>query len=915
MKYILILSAFAMFACEQQANLQQHPTKIISAPSAISSRENINARYDYEMTMVKDPVTGQLPPNIRNLELSYINKIRTASNQRSNDFASSWESIGPYNVGGRTRALAIDQDNENVILAGGVSGGLWKSIDAGASWIRKSIPTEVNSISCLAQDPSSGNNNIWYYGTGELRGNSAREVGAAYRGNGIYKSIDNGESWQALPATTIEEEGFFQSPFNYSWNIGLKDTGSGESEVYAAIYGGIVRSVDGGASWTTVLGEDLINSEEEDLNTVIAPFFTNVIVTSGGRLYASLSAATTTGEAYSSAGIYVSDDGVNWSRLNIGLGFFPILFDRVVMDYTPSDDQVIYCYISENSQNFLYKLKVNDQRNLIEKQNLTANLPEGLDSQSSYNMVIKVHPDNESVVFIGGTNLYRSTDGFSSSNNTTLIGGYEEEGSAELYENHHPDQHAIVFYDSDENKMLSGSDGGVRVTENNLEEEVKWTNLNNGYLTSQFYSIAISKDEGSEFVLGGIQDNGTYIKSSIVSTANWSRLLGGDGAYCATTPGDRYWFISFQESNIFRVILDDDRDVRSFAQVDPAGGSGYLFINPFVLDPNNYNRMYLAGGQLIWRNDNVNQIPSGKQEPTEVNWFEIEDTRSSTQQVTALDISTFPANVLYYGNSSGDVFRLEDANLTYSSPVRIAQGIGEYVSSISIDPLNADHVLYTYSNYGVQSVYVTTDGGENVIPVGGNLEEVNDGSGSGPSVRVSKIIPLNGGSRLYLLGTSSGLFSVNQLDGMNTKWNQVGKSTIGNSVIRDIDYRSSDGTLVIATHGNGVFENQILNAEEIMLPESNRQGQQFVSTFPNPFTDQVNVKVSIGEPGAVTTAFYDNSGRFIRQYNSTYQFSGELSIQWDGTDQQGVKVKPGLYFIRIHFNGKSRYAKVLFVGT
>ena len=130
---------------------------------------------------------------------------------------------GPYNVGGRTRALAIDVTDENIILAGGVSGGVWRSTDGGSSWTKTTGSSYLHSVTSLSQDTRSGQESTWYYVTGELIGNSASEGGASYAGNGVYKSTDGGLNWTLLTSTSssITE---FDSYFDYNWRVAVNPT-------------------------------------------------------------------------------------------------------------------------------------------------------------------------------------------------------------------------------------------------------------------------------------------------------------------------------------------------------------------------------------------------------------------------------------------------------------------------------------------------------------------------------------------------------------------------------------------------------------------------------------------------------------------------------------------------------------------
>src|SRR5690606_24770594 len=108
----------------------------------------------------------------------------------------------PHNIGGRTRAFGVDINNEDVLIAGGISGGIWRSANGGQSWVKVTKPEQHNAVSCLVQDTRPGKTNIWYTGSGEAVGNSASATFSAYYlGNGMLKSIDGGLTWDTLSST------------------------------------------------------------------------------------------------------------------------------------------------------------------------------------------------------------------------------------------------------------------------------------------------------------------------------------------------------------------------------------------------------------------------------------------------------------------------------------------------------------------------------------------------------------------------------------------------------------------------------------------------------------------------------------------------------------------------------------------
>jgi hypothetical protein len=197
----------------------------------------------------------------------------------------------------------------------------------------------------------------------------------------------------------------------------------------------------------------------------------------------------------------------------------------------------------------------------------------------------------------------------------------------------------------------------------------------------------------------------------------------------------------------------------------------------------------------------------------------------SSGSISAVAVSTTPANRLYYGTSDGQVWRLDNANTGNPTPVEIYSGKGlstGYVSCIAIDPTDADNLLVVFSNYSIRSVFYSSNGGSSYSDISGNLEQFSDGSGNGPSTRWAEILPGSDGMT-YFVGTSTGLYSTTTLDGSSTVWTQEGSATIGNVVVSMIDSRISDGLVVAATHGSGIYSGFINNPVPVELTEFSGQ--------------------------------------------------------------------------------------------
>ncbi len=887
----------------------------VEQESTIGIKEDIAAREAYLLKLLADPQTGKIPSDIRSKVRHFVNDLpkrsSEISNTRRNTIAeiseTDWTSNGPFFKGGRTRALALDVLNNDVILAGGTSGGMWISRNKGLSWVKTTNNNDLHSVTSIAQDVRTGKENIWYYGTGELSGNSARGGGGAtFRGDGVFKSTDGGNSWQLLESTSAGEPNSFSNPFQFIWKIVTNANNSSHDEVLVASFGGIIRSLDGGLTWEYVLGEA---SNESSI-------YTDIEITSSGVYYAAMSSDKFEEADSEFKGIYRSTNGVDW--IAITPPGFASKYDRIVIGSSPSNPNVSY-FIVDSDPNDLWKytyLNGDGSGTGGLWENLTANIPAfggnvgDFDSQGSYNMMLEVHPENENIVFLGGTNLYRSTDGFASSQNTEWVGGYNNVNDISDYPGHHPDQHVLEFFQNDPDSVISGHDGGISISSNITGNAVNWQFVNNGYLTTQFYTIAINDVSDEEIIIGGIQDNGSVMTTSNSASAAWTRVLGGDGGYAALSHQGENFYVSSQNSRIIR-FTKIDGEFNAVSRIDAAlagkkEGQEYLFVNPFVLDPHNNSRMYLAGGDKVWRNNNITQIPSSN-DSTVYNWFPIDASTISSGQVSSLAISREPKNQLYFGTSDGQLFKIEDPD-TYS-PIRrnITAGIfpnDGYISCVAINPMDADKVIVVFSNYNVQSIFYSEDGGISFNSISGNMEENFDGSGNGPSVRWATIIPMENTADLYLIGTSTGVYSTTSLAGNNTIWGQEGADVMGNIVVPMIQYNHSTGKVVVASHGNGVFQKSFDNVK--LLPSPGQESSfTLEQNFPNPFTDFTTIRYTLPETSAARIRIYNEEGKKVRTLLLTTQYQGQGEVIWDGKDGNGANVTAGLYYCRMDYGSNT----------
>lgn len=822
---VVLIAAIIYFSSKSQQNYLVEEQHSISFDTSVSpdeeqregeESENPVERLEFEIAQLANPETGKLPAYIRQKELAFAKKnlnlteeVRSsaASNIRSSAAGTSTQTIpfasaGPFNVGGRTRAVALDITDESVILAGAVSGGMWRSIDSGATWSRTTALEQHPAVSSLIQDKRTGKTNEWYYSTGERRGNSATLNGDIYVGNGIYKSVDNGASWSLITATAVAGTTGTDVILNDRAEFALIDelaidySNTEGTEIYAGGTSEILRSTDGFETFDKVLGADNTGRN-----------FTDIAITTAGKVYATIATASFNG-ASAEDGFFKSDDGITWTKIEFPTGF-PTSATRYELGIDPSDEDRIYVLAPSNL--FVYTDATGTWTDLTSRLDVISDDGiNGHDAQGGYNLYVAVHPDNSDVVFAAGINILRSLDGFTTDAGRKQVGGYRLGNCCTLYPNHHPDNHDYFFFPSDGNKMITASDGGVARTADNLAATntitpITWESLNHGYLTTQFYHIDIHNyDLGDVQIVGGLQDNSTFARFDADPTADWIDVFGGDGAYTGITYNSLY--VSSQNGNLSRLEADENNIYQRQGNISPTlEDADYSFINPYTYNPVHQDQLVVgARGRAFITNDIRSNPGNGE-------WLEIGGPNSLTNQpVSALAMSTQPEGILYFGTRSGRIYKVENTRDIVDGVEaveldRTGLPIGN-ISSISVDPKDGNKVLITFSNYEVLSVWSTEDGGETWASVSGNLEENPSGSGAGPSVRNVATMPDGNGGNYYFVGTSVGMFMTQALDGDNTVWTQQAVNEIGNVIVSWITVRPIEGLVVAGTHGNGVFQ-------------------------------------------------------------------------------------------------------------
>ncbi len=636
----------------------------------------------------------------------------------------AWEPLGPGNIGGRTRALLIDPRNPTVMYAGGVAGGVWKSVDSGASWLPIGDLLPNIAVNSLAMSPADSD--VLYAGTGEGYFNIDR-----VRGAGIFKTSDGGKTWARLASTATPD-------FYYVNDIVISHTNA--NRVYAATGTGVWRSTDGGQTWRRVL--------------VKTPD------TFGGCLDLAIRTDRRSDTVFASCNTFSQAEIWRNTRAETGTAWIRVLsqreMGRTALAIAPSNQDIVYALGSANKPGTPFDLgfyalfRSNAGGELGSwKARLRNSTPDKLSSlllsnpviaflkecgygssnalfnQGWYDNVIAVDPVNPEVVWTGGIDLFRSDDGGKSFGVASYWWASDSTGAAPSYA--HADQHAILFdprYDGVHQKsMFVGNDGGLFRTDDARaatargldvcdpdKSAVQFTALNNGYAVTQFYHGLPYPDGKSYF--GGTQDNGTPRGNDTDGADAWTEINAGDGGYVAIDPHDTDTLFSENTGNSLQKSVDGGATWNDATNgiADP----GFLFIAPFTMNDAD-SQLLFTGGAWIWRTHD------GAGAWERASDFVAGDNNSLVSAVASAP--SRPGRALV-GLSEGYIHRSDDALHTGPSTAwAFTQPREGYVSSVTFDPADADVAYATYSTFGGVHVWKTADGGLTWQPL--------DGSGAG----------------------------------------------------------------------------------------------------------------------------------------------------------------------------------------
>ena len=553
-----------------------------------------------------------------------------------------WRSLGPeymangqtygssrVDVSGRIAAIAIDPRNANHILVGSAAGGIWETRDRGASWSPRSDFAPTLTTGAIAFDPTAPA--TVYCGTGE--GNWWARLGA-----GVMRSTDGGTTWTVIAGAPFVGQGFYD----------LVVDRANRMHLLAGTTNGLYESANGGVTWTARR-----NARTWDLSMA-------------------------TGEVLAACpdGVFRSTNGgTTWAAVTLP-GAPPGGFDRLAVSHAPSTPAVAYAFGASGTAGFLWR------RATAGGAWTAVTPPAGLSTgQAWYDWFLGVAPNNGNRIYVAGIEVYR---GELSGTTWTWVNISNKGATGDSI---HPDQHAIAFDPVTPDTIYVGCDGGLFQSPN---RGTNWTSLNRGLAITEIEYL--DHDIGSSrYLLAGTQDNGSI---RYTGSAVWEHAADGDGGDCSVgTVVPTTVFHSF-----FGMGMERSTTKGNF------GSWGW--IGPNV--PANYNALFYPpletqgasvaqAGQSVFISRNSGTA-----------WTEIALPAGCTG--SAMEMPT-PDQVLV-GCTNGRIFRLTWSGAAWSAAAALTTPrAGAWISDISCHASNPNRIWATSTSLGGARVWRSDNGG------------------------------------------------------------------------------------------------------------------------------------------------------------------------------------------------------------
>jgi photosystem II stability/assembly factor-like uncharacterized protein len=688
--------------------------------------------------------------------------------------------IGPAVMGGRIDDFGVVESNPNIVYVGTASGGVWKTTNNGTTWepvFDKESVSTVGDIAIAPSDPA-----VVWVGTGEPNNRQSSSWG-----NGIYKSLDAGKTWQMMGLAATHHIGrVVIHPKN-------------PEVVYAAALGhlwganperGVYKTTDGGKTWNQVLK---INEDTGVSDIAMDP-------ESPETLYAAAYERRRTPFGFNGGGpdggIYkTTDGGATWKKLTKGLPYENGGdVGRIGLDIYRKDSNIVYAIV-QHEKGGTYRSE--DKGATWKKMGDTNPRP-------SYYSQIRIDPNNDLRIWELGAQMYYSEDG-------------GKTFSTQRVKSIHGDFHAMWIDPADSNHIITGCDGGIHWSYDNGRT---WDFMNT-IAIGQFYEVGLDNEKPYK-ICGGLQDNGSWCGPSMSLTrdgivnSDWTLMPGGDGFYARIDYAEPW--IVYTESQDGHISRRDERtgQQREIMPMAKAGEPHYRFQwnSPVEVSAHDHNTIYYGGNYLFKstdRGDSWTRLGGDLTTGADRNKLQIfgktpdkntlsrHDGVEEYPTITTLAESPLTANVLWVGTDDGNLEVSRDGGKSWKNVASRVPGVprGTYVTRVVASKYAEGAAFVTFDGHRTDdySVYLfqTSDYGETWKSIRNGIPD------SGGTVHVVREHPRS--ANLLFAGTEFGLW-VSWDHGAN--WTAL-KNNFPTVPVDDIEIQAQQNDLVLATHGRSIW--------------------------------------------------------------------------------------------------------------
>ncbi|MGB8508968.1 MAG: hypothetical protein WCD76_11220 [Pyrinomonadaceae bacterium] len=690
-----------------------------------------------------------------------------------------WRNLGPGNMSGRVADIESVAGNPNVVYVASASGGLWKTTNAGVTWQPVFERQGTISIGDIALEP--GNPDVVWLGTGE----SAVRNSVSF-GDGVYKSTDGGKTWQHTGLRDTEHiSKILINPRNPDVAyVGALGHAFGANEER-----GVFMTTDGGRTWTKTL---YVDNEHGVADMSIDPSNPNI-------LYAVMWKFKRTPWTHTSGsekgGLFKSiDGGRSWKKLEGGL---PKLVGRMGVAVAQSNPNVVYA-ITEAKEGTLWRSDDRGEtwRNVSKQTSIV--------SRGFYYTHVRVDPQNENRVYAVASTLFLSVDG---GRNFRPISGRT-----------HVDFHAFWIDPQNPKRLWQGQDGGAAVSYDGGDT---WETVQN-LPVGQFYQVFADNRQPFYYVMGGLQDNGTWTGPSRtrepagILNDDWRMLSFGDGFYALNHPDDPELYLTeSQGGNIVRTDFRtrEQQLVAPYLGDDggPAADAKYRFNwnSPIIPSPHDKNTVYLTGNVVFkstdfgktWATISPDLTTNDKSKQGSAGGPVAFENTGAEYYETIISFAESPlrAGVLWAGTDDGNLQLSTDGGKNWTNLVKNVSGLAANspVSHVEPSRVDANLAYVSFDRHQLDDrrpyIFKTTDDGRTWQSIGGNLP-------SNAYVWVVREDPKN--PRLLYAGTELGLF-ISYTGGGS--WQRLELKNLPHVAVHDIVVHPRENDLILATHGRGLW--------------------------------------------------------------------------------------------------------------